>query len=48
MSCGSSVPASAGDVVITGTCVTPIPITPDDRVAMDFGPLGRIEAAFSA
>jgi 2-keto-4-pentenoate hydratase len=38
----------AGDVVITGTCVTPIPITPDDRVAMDFGPLGRIEAAFSA
>jgi 2-keto-4-pentenoate hydratase len=38
----------AGDVVITGTCVTPIAIAPGDHVRMDFGLLGRIEAAFSA
>jgi 2-keto-4-pentenoate hydratase len=38
----------AGDVVITGTCVTPIAIAPGDRIRMDFGALGRIEAAFSA
>jgi 2-keto-4-pentenoate hydratase len=34
--------------VITGTCVTPIAIAPGDRIRMDFGALGRIEAAFSA
>jgi 2-keto-4-pentenoate hydratase len=37
----------AGDVVITGTCVTPVAIAPGDRVRMDFGALGRIDAAFS-
>jgi 2-keto-4-pentenoate hydratase len=37
-----------GDVVITGTCVTPIAIAPGDRVRMDFGALGEIEAAFSS
>jgi 2-keto-4-pentenoate hydratase len=38
----------AGDVVITGTCVTPIAIAPGDRVGADFGVLGRIEATFSS
>lgn len=38
----------AGHVVITGTCLTPVALTPGDRVRMDFGELGAIEAAFSA
>jgi 2-keto-4-pentenoate hydratase len=38
----------AGDVVITGTCVTPVAIAPGDRIRMDFGALGGIDAAFSA
>jgi 2-keto-4-pentenoate hydratase len=37
----------AGDVVITGTCVTPVSIAIGDRVRMDFGDLGAIEAAFA-
>ena len=37
----------AGDVVITGTCVPPIAVAPGDRVRMDFGDFGAIDAAFS-
>ena len=36
----------AGDLVITGTCITPIPIAPGERVCVDFGDLGSIELAF--
>ena len=36
----------AGDLVITGTCVTPIPIAPGERLRVDFGDLGSIELAF--
>lgn len=36
----------AGDVVITGTCVTPLPVSAGDSVKMDFGALGVIEAGF--
>jgi 2-keto-4-pentenoate hydratase len=32
------------DVVITGTCVKPVPIAPGDRVRMDFGDVGTIDA----
>lgn len=35
-----------GDVIITGTCITPISVSIGDRVRMDFGDLGAIEAAF--
>jgi 2-keto-4-pentenoate hydratase len=35
-----------GDLVITGTCVVPVPIAPGERVRVDFGDLGVIEAAF--
>ena len=35
---------AAGAVVTTGTCLVPLEIQPGDRVAMDFGPLGRVEA----
>jgi 2-keto-4-pentenoate hydratase len=32
----------AGEVVTTGTCVTPLPIEPGDQVIADFGPLGKV------
>jgi 2-keto-4-pentenoate hydratase len=37
----------AGQVVTTGTCLTPIPVEPGDQVRMDFGVLGSVEARFS-
>jgi 2-keto-4-pentenoate hydratase len=37
----------AGQVVTTGTCITPIPVSTGDRVRMDFGILGSVEAQFS-
>jgi 2-keto-4-pentenoate hydratase len=36
----------AGQVVTTGTCITPIPVEPGDRVRMDFGILGSVGASF--
>jgi 2-keto-4-pentenoate hydratase len=36
-----------GDLVITGTCVPPVPIARGDRLLMDFGDLGRIELGFA-
>jgi len=38
----------AGEVVTTGTCVKPVPITPGDQVLGDFGPLGQVGIAVSA
>ena len=37
---------SAGDLVITGTCIEPVAIAPGERLRVDFGDLGAIEAAF--
>jgi|SRR5215510_933145 len=37
----------AGQVVTTGTCITPIPVAPGDHVRMDFGVFGSVEAQFS-
>jgi 2-keto-4-pentenoate hydratase len=37
----------AGQVVTTGTCITPIPVAPGDHVRMDFGAFGSVEAQFS-
>ena len=37
----------AGDVVMTGTCVTPMPVAAGDSLKADFGELGVLEAAFS-
>jgi len=37
----------AGDVVITGTCLTPVPVIAGDTVRVDFGDFGTLEAAFS-
>lgn len=36
----------AGDLVITGTCVEPVPIAPGGRLRVDFGNLGTIDATF--
>jgi 2-keto-4-pentenoate hydratase len=36
----------AGDLVITGTCVEPVPVAPGGRLRADFGELGAIEVAF--
>ena len=38
----------AGQVVTTGTCMTPIPLAPGDKVEADFGALGRVAVRFSA
>ena len=37
----------AGQVVTTGTCITPIPVAPGDQVRMDFGIFGSVEARFT-
>lgn len=36
----------AGDLVSTGTCMTPIPIEPGDIVRADYGVLGRVQVTF--
>lgn len=36
----------AGEIVTTGTCITPVPIEPGDRLRVDFGELGEINANF--
>jgi 2-keto-4-pentenoate hydratase len=35
-----------GDVVITGTCVAPVPVSPGDHVRMDFGEFGEVDVNF--
>jgi 2-keto-4-pentenoate hydratase len=37
----------AGDFVMTGTCLTPVPVAPGDRVEMYFGECGKVSASFS-
>ncbi len=37
----------AGQVVTTGTCVTPIPVPAGAKLKVDFGVIGEISAAFS-
>jgi 2-keto-4-pentenoate hydratase len=37
----------AGEVVITGTCLTPVPVSAGDSVKMDFGVFGVLEVGFS-
>lgn len=38
---------AAGQIVITGTCLPPVAVAPEDVVRMDFGRLGTIEARFT-
>ncbi len=44
---GLGVTLKAGEVVTTGTCVTPIAIAPGDRIDADFGELGRVAVSFA-
>ena len=37
----------AGDVVMTGTCLTPVPVSAGDGIRMDFGAFGTLEVGFS-
>jgi 2-keto-4-pentenoate hydratase len=37
----------AGEIVTTGTCIPPVTIAPGDRLRVDYGVLGEIEADFS-
>ncbi|MDE3175146.1 MAG: hydratase [Pseudomonadota bacterium] len=41
------VPLAAGQIVTTGTCVTPMEIRPGDVVSADFGVLGRVGCRFA-
>jgi 2-keto-4-pentenoate hydratase len=45
---GVGLALSEGDVVITGTCLTPIPVRAGDRIEADFGWLGRIGIELAA
>jgi 2-keto-4-pentenoate hydratase len=36
----------AGDVVMTGTCLTPVPVSAGDRVKADFGEFGALDVGF--
>jgi 2-keto-4-pentenoate hydratase len=36
----------AGDVVMTGTCLTPVPVSAGDNIKADFGKFGVLEAGF--
>jgi 2-keto-4-pentenoate hydratase len=44
---GLGVPLNAGEVVTTGTCVTPIPVVPGDEVRASFGRFGALSVRFS-
>jgi 2-keto-4-pentenoate hydratase len=37
----------AGEVVTTGTCHAPLPISSGDLLAADFGALGKVSVAFA-
>lgn len=44
---GQGIRLLAGQVVTTGTCATPLPITPGDEMVADFGVLGRVSLRFA-
>ena len=44
---GLGITLRAGQVVTTGTCLTPLPIEPGDEVMADFGTLGRVSATMA-
>jgi len=39
---------AAGQVVTTGTCLTPLPVAPGDHVRGDFGELGSVSLRFDS
>ena len=45
---GMGIAINAGQVITTGTCMTPLEILPGDHVQVDFGVLGKVGVALSA
>jgi 2-keto-4-pentenoate hydratase len=46
--CGLGLALEAGQVVTTGTCMTPLPIAAGDAIAADFGALGNVRVQIGA
>ncbi len=44
---GLGIGLKAGEVVTTGTCAIPLPISPGDHFTADFGRLGKVGLAFT-
>jgi len=44
--CAHGMALEAGQVITTGTCAIPIPVTPGVAIEADYGPIGRIAARF--
>ena len=44
---GLGITLGNGEVVTTGTCATPLAVTPGDAVSADFGALGHISLRFA-
>jgi 2-keto-4-pentenoate hydratase len=44
---GLDIAMEAGQVVTTGTCVTPVAVAPGDSVLADYGPFGALSVRFS-
>jgi 2-keto-4-pentenoate hydratase len=40
------IPLRAGEVVTTGTCITPVPVEPGDEVVGSWGSLGELRLRF--
>jgi 2-keto-4-pentenoate hydratase len=38
----------AGEIVMTGTCVVPVPVSAGDTMTADFGSFGQVRARFKA
>jgi 2-keto-4-pentenoate hydratase len=38
----------AGEIVMTGTCVVPVPVTAGDTMSADFGSFGQVHVRFKA
>lgn len=45
---GLGITLKAGEVITTGTCMAPLPVSPGDEVKVDYGVLGRIGVRFIA
>ena len=44
---GLGVAMNAGEVVTTGTCVTPVPVVPGDEVRARYGAFGELSVSFA-
>ena len=47
LSASLGIELAAGQVVTTGTCITPLPIAPGDRICADFGVFGEVRVVLA-